>query len=417
MIQKIKGTFDIMPEEMPTWRFIEETARRVAAKYGFEEIRTPTFEATELFRRGVGDTTDVVQKEMFTFTDRGDEGRSITLRPEGTASVARALIEHGRLSDAMPLKLFYIISCFRCEAPQAGRSREFFQFGAEMYGTETPAADASIIALADTFIRELGITGVELQINSIGCPECRPNYRSALVDYFSAHEAELCDTCRGRLKTNPLRLLDCKSPICHAIAEGAPKTLDHLCEKCADHQKQLEAALDAMGVKYTVNTSIVRGLDYYTRTVFEFVATGIGAQSTVCGGGRYDGLIEQFGGTPLPGIGFATGITRLIMAMNSSGIAIEDEHRPLVYIAPLGAAAQIKALEITEKLRADGIYAECDLVGRSLKAQMKYANKKGAKYTLIIGDSELECGKAQLRCMAESSQKEVDINDFTSELI
>lgn len=417
MIQKIKGTFDIMPEEMPTWRFIEETARRVAAKYGFEEIRTPTFEATELFRRGVGDTTDVVQKEMFTFTDRGDEGRSITLRPEGTASVARALIEHGRCSDAMPLKLFYIISCFRCEAPQAGRSREFFQFGAEMYGTETPAADASIIALADTFIRELGITGVELQINSIGCPECRPNYRAALVDYFSAHESELCDTCKGRLKTNPLRLLDCKSPICHAIAEGAPKTLDHLCEKCADHQKKLEAALDAMGVKYKVNTSIVRGLDYYTRTVFEFVATNIGAQSTVCGGGRYDGLIEQLGGPKLPGIGFATGITRLIMAMNNSGIKIEDEHKMVVYVAPLGAAAQIKALEIVEKLRADGIYAECDLVGRSLKAQMKYADKKGARYTLIIGDSELEAGKAQLRCMSESSQKEVDINDFASELI
>ncbi len=417
MIQKIKGTFDIMPEETPTWRFIEEAARRVAAKYGFEEIRTPTFEATELFRRGVGDTTDVVQKEMFTFTDRGDEGRSITLRPEGTASVARALIEHGRCSDAMPLKLFYIISCFRCEAPQAGRSREFFQFGAEMYGADTPAADASVIALADAFIRELGVKGVGLRINSIGCPECRPRYKEALVEYFKGHESELCDTCKSRLKTNPLRLLDCKSPICHAIAEGAPKTLDYLCENCADHQKKLEASLGAMGVKYTIDTGIVRGLDYYTKTVFEFVSGDIGAQSTVCGGGRYDGLIEQLGGPKLPGIGFAAGITRLIMAMNASGVEIKDENKPLVYVAPLGDAAKTKALAVCEKLRASGVYAECDLVGRSLKAQMKYADKKGAKYTLIIGEDEIASGRAILRCMSESSQKEVDIDDFASELI
>lgn len=416
MIRKIKGTFDIMPEEMPVWRYIEEKARTVAAKYGFEEIRTPTFESTELFRRGVGDTTDVVQKEMFTFTDRGDEGRSITLRPEGTASVARALIEHGKCSDAMPLKLFYIISCFRCEAPQAGRSREFVQFGAEMYGTETPAADATIIALADAFIKELGIKDIELQINSIGCPECRPKYRQALIEYFSAHEDELCDTCKERLKTNPLRLLDCKSPICKKIAEGAPKTLDYLCDDCAEHQRELEKLLDIMGVEYKVNTSIVRGLDYYTRTVFEFVSKGIGAQSTVCGGGRYDGLIEQLGGPKLAGIGFGAGITRLIMAMKSSGVEINAEHKPKVYIAPLGVKATEKALEIVQNLRKDGIYAECDLVGRSLKAQMKYADKIKAEYTLIIGDNEIETGRAQLREMATSSQKEIDINNIALEL-
>lgn len=416
MIQKIKGTFDIMPEEIPTWRFIEETARAVATRYGFDEIRTPTFEATELFRRGVGDTTDVVQKEMYTFLDRGDEGRSITLRPEGTASIARAIIEHGRCSDAMPLKLFYIISCFRCEAPQAGRSREFYQFGTELYGTETPAADATSIAVADAVLREIGLKNIKLHINSIGCPNCRPNYRAALVEYFSAHEAELCDTCRGRLKTNPLRILDCKSPICHKIAEGAPRTLDHLCPDCAAHHKGLTEALDALGIEYVVDTSIVRGLDYYTRTVFEFIAEGIGAQSTVCGGGRYDGLTEQIGGPRLPGIGFAMGITRLIMAMEAAGIAVPGKQPPRLYIASLGAAASTKALQLAETLRNDGLYVECDLVGRSLKAQMKYANKIGADYTLILGDTEIETGRAMLRSMKDSTQEEIALGDLAEKL-
>ncbi len=416
MIQKIKGTFDIMPEEIPTWRFIEETARRVATRYGFDEIRTPTFEATELFRRGVGDTTDVVQKEMYTFLDRGDEGRSITLRPEGTASIARAIIEHGRTSDAMPLKLFYLISCFRCEAPQAGRSREFYQFGTELYGTETPAADATSIAVADAFLRELGLSQIKLHINSIGCPSCRPNYRAALVEYFSAHEAELCDTCRARLKTNPLRILDCKSPICRGIAEGAPRTLDHLCPDCKSHHDGLTAALDALGIAYEVDTAIVRGLDYYTRTVFEFIAEGIGAQSTVCGGGRYDGLTEQIGGPRLPGIGFAMGITRLIMAMEAAGIVVPGKQPPKLYIAALGAAAQLKSLCMAEELRNKGLYVECDLVGRSLKAQMKYANKIGADYTLILGDNEIETGRAMLRSMKDSTQIEIGFDELAEKL-
>lgn len=416
MIQKIKGTFDIMPEEIPTWRFIEETARAVATRYGFDEIRTPTFEATELFRRGVGDTTDVVQKEMYTFLDRGDEGRSITLRPEGTASIARAIIEHGRCSDAMPLKLFYIISCFRCEAPQAGRSREFYQFGTELYGTETPAADATSIAVADALLRELGLPNIKLHINSIGCPTCRPNYRAALVEYFSAHESELCPTCQARLKTNPLRILDCKSPICHKIAEGAPRTLDHLCPDCAGHHQGLTEALDALGIAYEVDTAIVRGLDYYTRTVFEFIAEGIGAQSTVCGGGRYDGLTEQIGGPRLPGIGFAMGITRLIMAMEAAGITVPGKQPPKLYIASLGAAASIKALQLAEELRNGGLYVECDLVGRSLKAQMKYANKIGADYTLILGDNEIETGRAMLRSMKDSAQEEIALGDLAEKL-
>ncbi len=409
MIQKIKGTMDILPNETPLFRYIEGVMREEAEKYGYGEIRTPTFENTELFVRGVGDTTDVVQKEMYTFSDR-DEGRSISLRPEGTASVARAIIENGKCSDPMPLKFYYIISCFRHEKPQAGRSREFFQFGTETFGTESPASDATVISLAASVLRRLGLKGVSLHINSIGCKECRPAYRAALVEYFGKREGELCDTCRDRLKKNPLRLLDCKNPACHEIALGAPKTTEHLCLDCSGKFDMLGRALDAMGIEYKVDSSIVRGLDYYTGAVFEFIADGIGAQSTVCGGGRYDGLVESLGGPKLSGIGFGMGITRLILAMKASGIEIPTPAVPKLYIAPMGDAAVIKALEITEKLRSSGYYVECDIVGRSLKAQMKYANKIGAKYTLIIGDSEIECGVAQMRNMENGEQTEVSLD-------
>lgn len=409
MIRKPRGTMDIMPEEIPEWRFVEETARRVAGSFGFGEIRTPGFEATELFHRGVGETTDVVQKEMYTFEDR--EGRSFTLRPEGTASVARAVIENGRCSDAMPLKLSYLINCFRYEKPQAGRSREFFQFGVEMFGAADPSADAETIALAHTLISQLGIKNVSLHLNSIGCPNCRPAYRAALKDYFTAHVDGLCDTCRARLDTNPMRILDCKSPECQAIAAGAPKTLDHLCGDCRDHFDKLGGYLKAQGIEYTIDPHIVRGLDYYTRTVFEFIADGIGAQSTVCGGGRYDGLMEELGGPSMPGIGFAAGITRLLLAMHESGVEVPAPARPALYIAPMGDPAKVKAASLTADLRARGIQVDRDLVGRSLKAQMKYADKTGARSVLILGDSELESGKANLRSMADSSQTEVDIND------
>ena len=410
MIQKPRGTMDIMPGEAAWWRFIEDTARKAASDYGFGEIRIPTFEATELYNRGVGDTTDVVQKEMYTFTDR--EGRSYTLRPEGTAGVARSIIENGKCSDPMPLKLYYLINCFRYEKPQAGRSREFFQFGVEMFGAAAPSADASVIALADTIIKRLGIKGARLHINSIGCPTCRPVYHAALKEYFSAHKESLCPTCLNRLETNPLRILDCKNPECKELAANAPKTVEHLCPECASHLESLEKYLSAAGIEYEIDTNIVRGLDYYTRTVFEFIVPEIGAQSTVSGGGRYDGLLEQLGGPKMPGIGFAMGITRLILAMKASGVTIEEKHCPALYIASMGENASVRALEITEKLRAEGVYAECDLCGRSLKAQMKYADKLGAKYTLIIGDSELESGKAQLKNMAESAQKEVDLYDI-----
>ncbi len=402
---------DILPSETPLWRYIEGIMREEAEKYGYGEIRTPTFEQTELFVRGVGDTTDVVQKEMYTFADRDDE-KTISLRPEGTASVARAIIENGKYSDPMPLKYYYLISCFRHEKPQAGRSREFYQFGTEMFGSTSPASDATAIALAYSVLRRLGLTNVKLHLNSIGCNDCRPAYREALVKHFSAKEECLCDTCKTRLKKNPLRLLDCKSPECGKIAAAAPRTVDHLCEKCEKNFELLKNALDAMNIPYVVDSNIVRGLDYYTGAVFEFIAEGIGAQSTVCGGGRYDGLVSSLGGPELSGIGFAMGITRLILAMKELGLDSVTAKTPEVYIASLGERAMIKALEITERLRREGRIAECDVVGRSLKAQMKYANKLGAHYTLIIGDSEIDAGEAQLRNMETGEQTQVKLDSF-----
>ena len=412
MIQKIKGTMDILPDETPLFRYIEGIMREEAEKYGYGEIRTPTFENTELFVRGVGDTTDVVQKEMYTFADR-DENRSISLRPEGTASVVRAIIENGKCSDPMPLKYYYIISCFRHEKPQAGRSREFFQFGTEMFGSESPAADATAIALASSVLKRLGLKNVKLHLNSIGCKECRPRYRETLVRHFESERECLCDTCRDRLLKNPLRLLDCKVDKCHNIALRAPRTVDHLCESCNAKFDMLCRSLDAMGIEYVVDPAIVRGLDYYTGAVFEFIAEGIGAQSTVCGGGRYDGLVQQLDGPALCGIGFGMGITRLILAMREMGLDGVEVKKPLIYIASLGERAMIKGLEIAERLRREGKYAEGDVVGRSLKAQMKYANKIGAEYTLIIGDSEVDAGIAQLRDMESGEQSEVSLDSFT----
>jgi histidyl-tRNA synthetase len=391
---------------------VEDLIRKTTARFGFKEIRTPVIEHTELFLRSVGDTTDVVQKEMYTFADR-DENRTITLRPEGTASVARALIESGKYGDTMPQKFYYIINCFRHEKPQAGRSREFFQFGTEMFGASTPAADATVIALAASVLRRVGLKSVRLHLNSIGCADCRPAYREALVKHFSAHKSDLCDTCLSRLEKNPLRLLDCKNPPCAAIAKEAPRTVDYLCPDCKAHFDTLCACLNKMGISYVIDPSIVRGLDYYTRSVFEFVAEGIGAQSTVCGGGRYDGLVSSLGGPELPGIGFGMGITRVILAMQAEGILPPAGATPRLYIAALGEAAQVSAMAICERLRQEGVYAECDVVGRSLKAQMKYANKLSAAYTLILGDSEVESGRAQLRNMQDGTQTEVELDSFT----
>ncbi len=412
MIQKIKGTMDILPEQTPLFRYIEQTMREEAERYGYGEIRTPTFENTSLFVRGVGDTTDVVQKEMYTFADR-DEGRSISLRPEGTASVVRALLENGRHVGAMPQKFYYIINCFRHEAPQAGRSREFFQFGVECFGAESPSADANAIALAASVLRRLGLTEVKLHLNSIGCKCCRPAYRAALVEYYEGEKETLCDTCKNRLAQNPLRLLDCKNPPCAALAKSAPRTVDYLCDECRAHFDTLCKMLDGMGISYTVDPAIVRGLDYYTRTVFEFIAEGIAAQSTVCGGGRYDGLVESLGGPALPGIGFGMGITRVIMAMEKAGTANIPIPAPKIYLAPLGEEAQLYAAALAERLRQGGVSVELDMMQRSLKAQMKYAGKIGAAYTLIFGEDEIKAGKAQLRNMQDGTQEEVELATFS----
>lgn len=406
----IKGTQDFLPSDIYKYQFIEQTVREIAEKFGFREIRTPVFEHTELFQRGVGETTDVVQKEMYTFDDKG--GRSITLRPEGTAGVARAFLEHGLFNDALPQKFCYLTNCYRYEKPQAGRWREFQQFGVEVMGAASPAADAEIISLANEIFGFLGVQDIRLELNSIGCPTCRKQYHAALRDYFSAHVDDLCGTCRERLEKNPMRLLDCKVPTCREIGKDAPAILDYLCPDCADHFDKVKRYLDAMEIPYTVNPRIVRGLDYYTRTVFEFVADTIGAQGTVCGGGRYDGLIEELGGPHTPSLGFGMGTGRLLMLLESQGIELPAPSGCELYLAPMGEAASYRAAALTADLRANGIHAQTDVVGRSLKAQMKYADKIGAKFTLVLGDNELAEGKANLKDMDTGETTSVALDDL-----
>ncbi len=404
VIKKPRGTADILPEEVVLWRKIENICREQASLYGFSEIRFPTFEATELFARGVGGTTDIVQKEMYTFTDKDD--RSMTLRPEGTACVCRAVVENGLYASALPLKLCYLSNFFRYEKPQAGRSREFFQFGAECFGPDTPFADAEAILLGSSVIKKLGIKNCVLHINSIGCPDCRPAYREALKAYFASHTDELCDTCKGRLETNPLRILDCKSPICSGIASSSPKTVDHLCDKCRSHYEQLKKLLDDAGVKYVEDPKCVRGLDYYTGTVFEFVHEGIGAQSALGGGGRYNGLISELGGPEMPAIGFALGLSRLVLAIKAEQGETADDTAPDLYIAPMGGDAAAKAFGICEELRSLGIVCETDVSGRSVKAQMKYADKKNFTYVCVLGSDELANNKCEIKNLRNGEKAE-----------
>lgn len=404
-----RGTQDVLPSQSSRWQYVEATLLNTARLFGFKEIRFPTFEHTELFIRSVGDTTDVVQKEMYTFTDKGD--RSITLRPEGTASVVRTALEHGLLNDALPMKASYVIPCFRYEKPQAGRLREFHQFGVEMFGSQSPNADAEVIGLVKNCFDTLGITDIALEINSIGCPECRPKYLKALREYFAARQEELCPTCQERLEKNPMRILDCKSPVCHDIAKDAPTGLEYLCQECKEHFEGLKKRLELMGIEYTVNPRIVRGLDYYTKTVFEFISQNIGAQGTVCGGGRYDGLIGQMGGAPTPAIGFAMGLERLLLVMDQCGAEFPREQGCDVYIGSMGEAASLKAVELTARLREEGFSAECDLMNRSVKAQMKYADKIGARYSVILGENELSTGACQLKNMKNREITELKLDD------
>ena len=411
--RKIKGTEDVLPKQSYRWQFIEKIMREESKSYGFKEIRTPVFGHTELFARGVGQTTDVVQKEMYTFTTKG--GESVTLRPEGTAGAARAVLEHALDNEGLPIKASYFVSCYRYEKPQAGRLREFHQFGLEEYGTQSPAADAEMICAAQSIIDRLGLSQIRLELNSIGCPECRAKYNQALREYFGQFRDRLCETCLSRLEKNPMRLLDCKSPQDQELAKDAPKITDYLCEECESHFGEVKRYLDSAGVEYTINPKIVRGLDYYTKTVFEFVTDCIGAQGTVCGGGRYDGLIEELGGKHMPSLGFAMGLERLLMVMDAQGVEIPEDDKCALYIATMGDDAKVKAFELLKRVRECGLIAETDVVGRGLRAQMKYADKIGAKYSLVLGDNELAENKAKVKNMETGEQTEFALDESFAE--
>lgn len=409
----IKGTQDTLPGDSHKIRFLEATIAEIADNYGFKEIRTPVFEHTELFSRSVGDTTDVVQKEMYTFDDKG--GRSITLRPEGTAGAVRAYLEHGLFNEPAPQKVYYFTSCYRYEKPQAGRLREFHQFGVECFGTENPIQDAELIALAQEIFDFLGVRDLELRLNSIGCPNCRPKYQKALHDYFAAHIDTLSETSKERLERNPMRILDSKDPDDAALVPDAPVVLDYLCDECREHFEKVKEFLSAMDIKYTVDAGIVRGLDYYTKTVFEFVSGQIGAQGTVLGGGRYDGLCEELGGKSIPALGFAMGMERLRLLMDAQDIEIPEEEPVALYLAPAGDAAALKAAVIAHELRAEGCSCLYDTVGRSIKAQMKYANKIGASFVAVIGDNELESNEVQLKFMKTGETTAVPLSTFVED--
>ena len=412
MINIPKGTKDVLPSEAYKWHFVENTARRIAALYNLKEIRTPVFEHTELFLRGVGDTTDIVNKEMYTFNDKG--GRSITLKPEGTAGAVRAFIENGLAGGVLPLKMYYIPPVFRYERPQAGRLREHHQFGVEIFGGKGAETDAEVILLARDYIASLGVQGTELQINSIGCKHCRPKYNEALREYLRPHLGEMCETCRSRFDKNPLRILDCKEEACRKINEGAPDPADYLCEECAEHFRNLKGILDACGVAYRQNPRLVRGLDYYSKTVFEFVSTQIGAQGTVLAGGRYDTLIENLGGPSVPAVGFGSGIERMLLVLENTGAKIPEEPPLKVYAAGLDDAGRRAAYALAADLRAAGISADFDHASRSVKAQFKYAGKIGAEYVAVIGSDELARGEYTVKNMANSSSVSVRAEDIVA---
>ena len=417
IIRLPKGTRDILPDEIHKWYHIEEVVRRLCQDFGYREIRTPVFESTDLFVRGVGDTTDIVQKEMFTLVDAG--GRSLTLRPEGTSPVVRAVLENSLYAGPMPLKLYYNpLTCYRAEKPQAGRQREFHQFGVELFGAATPAADAEVILVAYELFRRFWLAErLLLKLNSIGCPTCRAAYREALLSYLEQYRQELCDTCRQRMDKNPMRVFDCKSEICQGIAQGAPLITSYLCDACREHFEGLQQTLSALEIPFEVDPTIVRGLDYYRRTVFEFVSDDIGAQSTVCGGGRYDGLVEELGGDPLPGIGFGLGIERLIMSLERAGYVFPELPAVEVYVGMTDASLDVLTTKLVTELRRAGISAEKDIVGRSVKAQMKYADKLGAHYALIVGQNEVDTGRVTVKDMQKGESFEAALDGLKEALL
>jgi histidyl-tRNA synthetase len=410
LTQGPKGTQDLLPSEAYKWHYVENLFRTICMEAGYKEIRTPVFEHTELFERGVGDTTDIVQKEMYTFKDKGN--RSITLKAEGTAPAVRAFVEHGIYNDAMPIKMYYITPVLRYEKPQAGRLRQHHQFGVEAFGSPGPTTDAEVINLAMELYNRLGIKNLDLNINSIGCPECRENYNKLLMEYLGSKLSQLCPTCNDRYHKNPMRIIDCKEEKCRQLTADVPLMLDHICPDCSEHFDKLKQLLTAMDIPFKVNPKIVRGLDYYNKTAFEVIYGGIGAQDTVCGGGRYDGLVQTCGGPSIPAVGFGMGIERLLLTLESQGIEIPKPQEPTLYIAPMGQNALIKALAITAKLRSKGVSADCDHMGRSLKAQMKYANKTGFRYTVVLGDDEITRGEAKIKNMAEGSEEVVPLENL-----
>ena len=410
-----RGTRDILPKEVYKWHYVEKKFREICALYGYEEMRTPIFEHTEVFTRSVGDTTDIVQKEMYTFTDKGD--RQISLKPEGTAGTIRSFIENKLYADTQPTKLFYITPCFRYERPQAGRQRQFHQFGIEALGSDTPSIDAEVISLAVQFFNELGLKDLSVNINSVGCPVCREEYNKTLKAYLDAKSDVLCETCLERKDKNPMRVIDCKNPTCKANITDIPFMIDHLCDDCENHFDKLQEYLREMDIKFVVDKTIVRGLDYYRKTAFEIISNDIGSQSTVCGGGRYDGLVEQLGGPKgISGIGFGLGAERLLLTLENNNIEIENPKSTDIYIATIGDTAKTKSFGLIKELRDNHISADIDHLGKSLKAQFKYSDKINAKYTIVIGDDELANDAATLKNMQTSEQTTVKLSELVNEL-
>ena len=410
-----RGTKDITPKDVYKWHYVEKKFREICALYGYEEIRTPIFEHTEVFARSVGDTTDVVQKEMYSFTDRGD--RQLSLKPEGTAGVIRSFIENKMYADTQPTKLYYITPCFIYERPQAGRQRQFHQFGIEVLGSDGPSVDAEVISLAVQFFNEMGLKNLSVNINSVGCPTCREEYNRKLKEYLDKKVDVLCETCLERKDKNPMRVIDCKNPHCKENLQDIPFMIDHLCEDCKDHFDKLQTYLKEMDINYVVDKTIVRGLDYYKKTAFEIISNDIGSQSTVCGGGRYDGLVEMLGGPKgISGIGFALGAERLLLTLENNNIEIENPKSTDIYIATIGDAAKTKSFKLIKDLRTNHISADNDHLDKSLKAQFKYSDKLNAKYTVVIGDDELANDTATLKNMKTSEQTTIKLSELVDEL-
>ena len=409
-----RGTKDVLPPDSQVWQKVEAKFRELCERFSYGEIRTPTFEQTELFARGVGDATDVVRKEMYNFEDKG--GRAMTLRPEGTAGVVRAYLEHGLASLPSPQKLFYLISAFRYEKMQKGRYREFAQMGCECFGSAEPSADAEIISLLWLFFSELGINDISLQLNSIGCPDCRPAYLDQLRDYLRPHLGDLCEDCQKRFEINPMRILDCKQEACQAITQDAPAPLDTLCPSCQAHWEELLRLLDFYAIPYTVNKRIVRGLDYYTRTVFEFISDNVGSQGTICGGGRYDGLVQELGGQATPAVGLALGVERLLLELEAQDLLPQPDQEPQIFIASF-PAYQDQASAFAYRLRSAGIHAEADILGRSFKAQLKHANRTGASYLMVFGEEEAARMNATIKRMADGEEFEMSFDELVQFLL